>query len=307
MPNPSPTANREPRTANSFVTWSSTIADRLAAGSLVADTPLGPIEYAPLGVGPPVLVLHGRPGGYDQGLTIARSLGPPRFAFLAVSRPGYLRTPLDPARTPAAQADLYAALLDALRLSDASVIALSGGGPSALEFARRHPARCRALALVSTVTRRRPRSQRPFVQKFLDEFILTSDHRAALLHRLVAPRAATDPSFAMLAQLCELPESLRGQGRRNDLDQFDHLPNAPPAPVAAPTLLLHGDADRIIPILHARSAADSIPDSLLITIPGGGHGILLTHQSTVVPALLRFLDDHATATPAASAQPPALL
>src|SRR5574341_959670 len=73
--------------------------------SRIADTSNGPIEYAMQGEGPAVLVIHGCPGGYDQGLVAARLTRDPSFKFIAPSRPGYLRTPLKVGRTPEAQAD----------------------------------------------------------------------------------------------------------------------------------------------------------------------------------------------------------
>ncbi len=59
-----------------------------------------------------VLSVHGTPGGYDQ------RLGMDGFRILAPSRPGYLRTPIDAGRTPREQADVYAALLDALSIDE---------------------------------------------------------------------------------------------------------------------------------------------------------------------------------------------
>ena len=45
---------------------------RSAAGSQIVETPCGRIEYAVLGEGMPVLVVHGAGGGFDQGLRPAR-------------------------------------------------------------------------------------------------------------------------------------------------------------------------------------------------------------------------------------------
>ena len=47
---------------------------RIARGSLIAETPCGPIEYADRGRGIPVLSIHGSGGGYDQGLVIGEGL-----------------------------------------------------------------------------------------------------------------------------------------------------------------------------------------------------------------------------------------
>src|SRR5438270_847651 len=55
-------------------------------------------------------------------------------------------------QTPEAQADLYAATLDALNVSQVVVAALSGGGPSALQFALRYPQRCRGLLMLSALS-----------------------------------------------------------------------------------------------------------------------------------------------------------
>ena len=87
---------------------------RVASGSLMADTRCGPIEYASVGEGLPVLLVHGAGGGFDQGLDLGGPLSPHGFRVIAMSRFGYLRTPLPADASAAAQADAHAALLDAL-------------------------------------------------------------------------------------------------------------------------------------------------------------------------------------------------
>lgn len=114
-------------------------------------TARGVVEYATTGEGPTVLALHGAMGGWDQSMILARTLDLTDFRVVALSRPGYLGTALEAGRPPDDQADLYAATLDALGVERAAVIAISGGGPSAIRFALRHPDRCWALVLVSTV------------------------------------------------------------------------------------------------------------------------------------------------------------
>lgn len=90
-------------------------------------TPLGAVEYGEFGEGPVVLALHGAMGGFDQSAILARTILSGQHRVIAVSRPGYLATPLSSGETPEAQADLLAALLDALAIERASVIAISGG------------------------------------------------------------------------------------------------------------------------------------------------------------------------------------
>ena len=66
----------------------------------VVDTPSGPVAFREEGEGPPVLFVHGSPGGSDQGMLMARFLAEAGFRVIAPSRPGYLATPL--ARTTGA-------------------------------------------------------------------------------------------------------------------------------------------------------------------------------------------------------------
>ena len=120
--------------------------ERLLTGSQVIQTNSGSIEYASIGDGYPVLVVHGAGGGYDQGLILAQFVGDD-FRRIAISRFGYLRTPLSINASPIAMADAYANLLDELNISKVAVLGMSRGGPSSLQFALRYPDRCSALVM----------------------------------------------------------------------------------------------------------------------------------------------------------------
>lgn len=123
------------------------IRSRVERGGTLVDTQAGPIEYAEEGSGEPLLMIHGAGGGYDQGLMVGRDLGP-AFRVIAPSRFGYLGTPVPQDRSPAAQADAHAALLDFLRVDRCIVAGVSAGAPSAVEFALRYPDRVSALILL---------------------------------------------------------------------------------------------------------------------------------------------------------------
>src|SRR5262245_41477186 len=95
-----------------FTAWRADALRKLEAGSRIASTARGEIEYAVVGEGTPSLYIHGTPGGYDQGLA-GRKAYPELYATaktISVSRPGYLRTPLSSGETFEQQADLFAAL-----------------------------------------------------------------------------------------------------------------------------------------------------------------------------------------------------
>ncbi|KCZ71172.1 putative hydrolase or acyltransferase of alpha/beta superfamily [Candidatus Methanoperedens nitroreducens] len=121
---------------------------RVMSGSQVIETKCVPIEYATMGEGPPVLVVHGAGGGYDQGLWVARDNVGEGFRIIAPSRFGYLRTPLPQDASPAAQADAHACLLDALNISKVAVVGVSAGAPSSMQFALRYPERTSSLVLI---------------------------------------------------------------------------------------------------------------------------------------------------------------
>ncbi len=58
-----------------------------------------------------------------------------------------------------------------------------------------------------------------------------------------------------------------------------------------PTLILHGDADAIVPIdLTARVAAQMIPGARLEVYEGAPHGFCFTHEDRVNADLLAFVN-----------------
>lgn len=62
------------------------------------------------------------------------------------------------------------------------------------------------------------------------------------------------------------------------------------AKIACPTLVIHGDGDRIVPLPAAgRRTHETIQNSKLVVVEGGPHGIITTHPDVVNPALLDFL------------------
>src|SRR5512134_3525209 len=92
----------------------------------VISTPWGAVEYAERGSGAPVLVVHGIYHNCVGGLLSVRDLFTDR-RLIAPSRFGYLGSSLPPNATPAAQADAFAALLDALDVGPIDVVGLSAG------------------------------------------------------------------------------------------------------------------------------------------------------------------------------------
>lgn len=274
----------------------------------VVATARAPVEYVTWGEGPAVLALHGAMGGWDQSMLLARTIGPDTHRYVALSRPGYLGTPLSAGRTPEEQADLYAEALDLLGIGPVSVMAVSGGGPSAIHFALRHRERCRGLVLVST-TGGPVRMQIPAAFHVLmllarwPGFVGAMRRRAERDPEGAARRALPDP--AARARLLRDPEAsslfralsrstfdrmaLRIAGTRNDIG-VTRSTEYPLERIAVPTLVVHGTADRLVPFArHGKALAGRIPGAELLAIEGGEHAAIFTHRAEVRARVVRFL------------------
>ena len=71
--------------------------------------------------------------------------------------------------------------------------------------------------------------------------------------------------------------------------------------INVPTLIIHGDADRILPIAStAIPLSKSIKGSRLVVVKGGPHGIIWTHAEEVNSALLEFLEQKTQARKSAA-------
>ncbi|MHB9133563.1 MAG: alpha/beta fold hydrolase [Armatimonadota bacterium] len=277
----------------------------------VVNTRYGSVEYAEFGEGPVVLALHGAMGGYDQSLLLARTIGDAGFRYIAVSRPGYLDTPLTSGKTPEQQADLCAGLLDVLGIETATVMAVSGGGPCALHFALRHRQRCRGLVLVSTcgekVDTPIPLSFQltkllmliPTVANAMGKKALANIEQMAsrsIPDPVVRARTLQDPEAgplftALMASTCDRMAQ-RMPGTENDI-AVTRTTAYPLEEIVVPVLIVHGTADRMVPFAqHATPLASRIPDAELHTIQDGEHVAIFTHREEVKACVVRFLHAH---------------
>jgi len=130
-----------------FDAWLKQRRAALDAGSKVVQTAAGPIEYKRRGHGPVVICLHGGFGGYDQAYLMGSFLVGKGFTVIALSRPGYLRTPISVGKTNEQQADATVALMDALHIDRAAIFGFSAGTPIAFQVGVRHPERVSSVVL----------------------------------------------------------------------------------------------------------------------------------------------------------------
>jgi pimeloyl-ACP methyl ester carboxylesterase len=289
------------------------IASRSEMGTRprVVETSLGLVEYARRGEGPAVLLLHGAMGGWDQGLILGEAAVGAGYEFIAVSRPGYLGTPLRLGSTPMEQAELCGAVLDALEIRRAAAIAVSGGGQCALQFALRRPELCAALVMISAcsapIAGRVPLRFRlmllaagiPAVAEKMrrkaaenpEAMAARSIPDAALRARTLADQEVGPLFRANLAStMSRIPE--RVAGTRNDIAQARSPFVYPVEEIRAPALVIHGTEDEAAPHAHAESLAAKVRRSELLTIPGGRHVSLFTHRGPIKDTVTGFLKTH---------------
>jgi pimeloyl-ACP methyl ester carboxylesterase len=288
---------------------------RISTGSRIVETPCGRIEYAEQGAGPPVVVVHGAGGGFDQGLDLAAGLAGAGFRVIAPSRFGYLGTPLPADGSAEAQADAHACLLDALKVSRTAIMGVSAGGTSALQFALRHPDRTTALVLlVPAVYAPHPEGAGPVRASpgtmFLFDTALRSDflfwaadhvaHRAFIRSVLGTPPEvfanASPEEQARLETALDhiLPVSARRVGLLNDAKVLTNLPRYDLEKVTAPTLAISAADDLYGTFDSARYTAAHVPNARFISYPSGGHMLAGRNAaaSSEVIAFLRAATEH---------------
>lgn len=59
--------------------------------------------------------------------------------------------------------------------------------------------------------------------------------------------------------------------------------------ISQPTLIIHGTADRVVPVANAKLLAERIPHAQLRLFPGAGHNLMLEEPQLVAATILEFL------------------
>lgn len=271
------------------------------AGETV-DTDLGPVGLVRAGSGPPVLMIHGTPGGTDSSLAMGRFLVAGGFHLIAPARPGYPGTELGERQTIDDQADLHAALLDALGIERAAVITWSGGGPSGYRLAVRHPEKVSALTGFASVSKRYTPPD-----ESLDERLIENTSAGNWLLRMLARHAPKSTVSSTLAaegdldrkELKALVEEAmsdedernvvltmamvvadhknRVGGMENDLARFGKIEDLQLERITAPSLIIHGTADIDVTPDHGDHATATIPGADFLAMDRGTHLSLFVH------------------------------
>jgi pimeloyl-ACP methyl ester carboxylesterase len=190
-------------------------------------------------------------------------------------------------RTTGGMADDAAGLLDALGIPSAHVYGLSMGGMVAQEIALRHPRRVDRLILGCTS----PGGLRASRPGFGELSALASGARTlratALftpgfrrrhprrVQQLLRPFAAhPTPRAGVMAQIA-------ASAMHDACSRLERI--------AAPTLVVHGEHDQLVPVRNAHTLARLIPLAELAVVPGAGHGYALERPAEARDLLLNWM------------------
>lgn len=195
-------------------------------------------------------------------------------------------------------------LLDALGIAKAHIVGASMGGMIAQHIGASHGDRVLTLTSVMSTTGHRsvPRA-RPEAMKMLTARPATTDTETLVAFGKQVARAIGSPGYS--ADDARLDAQVRANLARSNYPPgfarqvaaivADGDRRAMLARVTAPTLVIHGADDPLVPVEGGRDTAAHIPGARLLTIPGMGHDLPLALVDTLADAIA----DHArTAAPA---------
>lgn len=191
-------------------------------------------------------------------------------------------------------ADDTAGLMEAIGIKEAHVLGMSLGGFIAQEMAIKHPKRVKSLVLATTAASMPPRTkhiestwamaakegirrrtllnlQVPFL--FTENLFQMPDFLNMFIEGMVAnPYPPSPHGFARQVEAC-VEHDTRGR-----LDR-----------IAAPTLVLVGREDLLLPVKVSEELASGIPNAKLVVLEGGGHGFNGEIADKFNHAVLNFL------------------
>ncbi len=172
-----------------------------------------------------------------------------------------------------------AAVLDAAGVEDAHIFGISMGGMIAQEFALRYPARVRSLILACTspggLHAVQPKAS--VMWAFVKRASMTPEEArktfVPILYDVDTPLERIEEDMAVLRKWNPTPTAYSAQMQGIMIwNSYGRLPQ-----ITAPTLVIHGDSDRLVPPRNAEIIAARIPGATRVVIPHAGH-ILGTDQ-----------------------------
>jgi 3-oxoadipate enol-lactonase len=242
-------------------------------------------------VGQPVLLIMGL--GYPSDMWWrTRPALDSRYRTIVLDNRGVGRSDVPPGPYPIAlMASDAVAVLDAAEVESAHVFGISMGGMIAQEFALQYPTRVRSLILGCTAAGgpSAVRAEPEVTELLMNRGSMTAEEAALAsipyIYDRDTPRRRIDDDLAIRRPWFARPEAYMAQLQGILAWEADsRLPQ-----LKAPTLVIHGENDRLVRLANGELIASRIPGAKLVTLPNASH-IFPTDQSAAChAAILEFL------------------
>ena len=249
------------------------------------------IYWEEAGGGPPLLLIMGL-GYAHQMWHRTTPLVSKHFRTILFDNRGVGKSDLPPGPYPiATMAADAAAVLDAAGAESADVYGISMGGMIAQEFAIQYPQRVRKLILGCTacggpkVVRAEPEVNQVLMMRgnmTMDEGI---EAAVPYIYDPDTPRPRIEEDLVIRRATYPKPEAYSAQLQGIlAWESYSRL-----GQIKAPTLVIHGETDRLVPVGNGKLIAETISGSKLVTIPHASH-IYMTDQPEISnKAVMDFL------------------
>ena len=254
------------------------------------------------GKGRPVILLHGWPLSADSWDEAAMAIADAGMRAIAYDRRGFGRSdqPWDGYDYDTLADDL-AAVIESTGANDAAIVGFSMGGGEVARYLSRHQGKGVAqAALISSVvpymlkTQDNPNGVDQSIFKQMTEGM--KEDRAHFFAGFFKDFfGAGMLSSPVSSEVLEWARNVAMQANfkatlacANAFATTDFRPDL--AAFRVPTLIIHGTADKTVPIdATGRVAAKAIPNAKLIEYDGAPHGLFVTHKKQLTNDLLGFL------------------
>lgn len=233
----------------------------------------------------PLVLIHGGGSTIESNWSRILPLLAKSRMVIAIEEQGHGHTKaIDRPFTFENSADDVAALLDHLKIEKADIMGFSNGGNITLRVGLRHPQNVNKLVAISAMYR-----HDGMVAGFWDGF---TNAQLSMM-----PKPLQDADLKINHDPKHLQQLFEQDVRR--MVNFKDWPDSDLTSIAAPTLVVVGDHDIVLPE-HAMKMARLLPKGRLMIVPGG-HGDFLgdcmsQHPSSQAPAAVAglieaFLDE----------------
>lgn len=243
---------------------------------------------------PPLLLIQGLGYTADMWHHVLPALAATRRVVFFDNRGVGRSSVPEPPWTVEQFADDAIAVLDAAGGAKAYVFGVSMGGLIAQEVALRHPDRVASLILGCThpggreAARMDPDAAAMLMDREPKSAREAIDASLPFIYAAATPQSAIDEDVEV-----RLRYPLRGKAYWGQLDAmrrhpgtFDRLPE-----ITVPTLVLHGDADRLVQPANATVIAGAIPGAQLHWLPGASHVFWTDQPDATVQAVNAFVSE----------------